>query len=546
VRVVAVLLLALVATTFAARSTIDAFTTNTPADGSALVYDPLNPAPVAQSATTIDPNVYGGARDIFITSTGASKMDAHDEQCTVVTPGKQTSNANANVADDVLQLSNPRSECYAAVFSRYDGTAAPVGGCDYYTSGCIPNSNLANSLDLSAATSFVVTAGSDLDTYFAVWLYSGNTASPAPTETCGVLQKIPSGTSQQGQTFTIPMSSFKVAPTAQSLSESGAFGAGDFPQNCNLGALRAIDLQLIGGLNWDQVAFFVGYDIPDLVSISGRAFDDCNCQGSTASPKSGVTVSLFSGSSTSGSPRSTTTTSSTGDFAFTGLPAGTYTVAVGGNVCGNSASSRTVQGGSTSVNFFYSVTSGALVCPTDTSVNCGQSTDVTNTGRASVTAGCGTAGTITSSDSTSDNGCANGILTVIRRTFSSSGTASCTQTINVRDTGAVPSLSGVPSDRTIDCNSATDTATLGIPSPPVCAPRPPSRSATPATRRTRATSTRARARARSRARSRPSTSAATAASRLRRSSPAAARPRARRARCARPAPRRPRARSSAR
>jgi len=470
-RVAVLVLLALVATAFAARVTIDNFQSATPTDGSALVYDPLNTSPVAQSASTTDSNVLGGARDIFITSTGASKMDAHDEECSIVTPGRQTANANANVFGNVLQLSNPRSQCYAAVFSRYDGTAAPTGGCDYYTTGCIPNGNLASSVDLSAATNFVVRAGSDLVTYFAVWLYSGNTGAPAPAETCGILQQIQAGTSQTGQEYTIAMSRFKAAPSAADLSGSGSFGTGDFPQNCNLGAIRAMELQLIGGLNWDQVAFFVGYDVPDLISISGRAFDDCNCQGSTGSPKNGVVVSLYSGSSATGTPRSTATTSGTGDYSFGNLPAGTYTVAVTGNTCSNSVATRTVTGSSSGINFFYSVQSGVLVCPTTANVNCGGATDTGATGAATVTAGCGSSGAVTSSDVVVNNGCANGILTIITRTFSASGVASCSQTINVRDTGAAPSLSNIPADRSIDCNAATDTGSLGIPTATgVCTP----------------------------------------------------------------------------
>ena len=459
------LLALLVACALAARVNIDTFTnTETPGGGQSLVYDPKSTAgKQPQSASTDDSSVLSGSRDAYVTAPGGGPTgQAVTTDCRTPALGTSNPTVSAEKATSVTPagffLSNPTAACSASGYVRYDGTNRPTGGCDYYAAGCVPAPNF--SINFSAATNFIVKAGADLDnTYFAIWLYSGSNAG----NYCGAVRKInpnTNGPSVFGTEFSIPFTEFKTPispPAASGLSSI------DFVQNCDLSAITAVEAQLVGGLNWDQTLYYLGYEVPDLITISGAAFDDCNCAGSTSSVKNGVTVQLFAGSSCSGTALQTTTTSTNGGYSFSSVSPGTYSVCATSpsSICSNSASSRTQNfvTSTTNINFFYAVQSGVLTCPPNREVQCGADTSVGVMGSPSITSGCGTSATpVQNPDQTSPSTCTapGAVIQTITRSWTAGG-QTCSQTISIRDNNIVPVLSNVPANVVIDCQAADPT-----------------------------------------------------------------------------------------
>lgn len=458
--------LLLVASVFAARINIDTFGTSSPT----LIYDPKGKVQ-PQSATTDDTNVLSGSRDIYVTAPGGgSQGQAVTTDCEVPALGSPNPTVAARTASSVTPagffLSNPTAACSASGYARYDGSNRPAGGCDYYSANCIPAPNF--SINFSSATNFIVKAGADLDnTYFAIWLYSGSQAQ----NFCGALRKInpnTNGPSVFGSEFSIPFNEFKTPTTPP--AASGLLASDFAQQNCDLSAITAVEAQMVGGLNWDQTLYYLGYEVPDLITISGAAFDDCNCAGSTSTAKFGVTVQLFAGSSCTGNALQTTSTASNGAYSFSSVSPGTYTVcasASSSTICSNSASSqtRTVSTSTAGINFFYAVQSGVLTCPPNRDVVCGADTSVatgcggSGCGAATITSGCGGTAAVTQNpDQTQSITCSapGAIIQTITRSWSAGG-QTCSQTINIRDNNVVPVLGNVPANVVIDCNAADPT-----------------------------------------------------------------------------------------
>jgi len=92
-----------------------------------------------------------------------------------------------------------------------------------------------------------------------------------------------------------------------------------------------------------------------------------------------------------------------------------------------------------------------IACPNDVTIECGESTDPSNTGEATATDNCDDSPIISYSDSISGS-----CPTVITRTWTagdaSGNSSSCMQTITVQDT-TPPVITGVPADETVECDS---------------------------------------------------------------------------------------------
>jgi len=464
------LLLALVACALAATQVVDSFNSNTPIDASSLTYDPKSIPRSPQSSSTADVNVLGGTRSIYITSAGGFNNAVVTTQCKPLTGTSGSIAGNPTASAEVgqgLSLSNPIVACNGGVFARYDGTTGPlVPGCDYYDQTCVPSGKL--NLNLASATSFSVTAGADLDkTFFAVFLYSSD------NNWCGNFQKIDPQTSGTPRVYSLAISDFltpKNPPTVNDASGSGDSGlrSDDFPQSCSLSNIVAIEVQLVGGTNWDQVLTLISFATPDLITLSGNAFDDCGCVGSTASPRNGVQVQLFSGSScNSGNAVATTTTTSNGGYVFSNVAPGTYTVCatvLGASLCSSSSAgiTRTFSTSTSGLNFFYAGTPSAPICPADRNILCTASTSSSSTGQPTFSAGCGGSSAFTESDVSTPSACSpGGVVNTIRRTFTTSS-GSCTQTITISDDRVTPVLSNIPQSRTIGCSDpdVTDVPTV--------------------------------------------------------------------------------------
>ncbi|WP_020538438.1 T9SS type A sorting domain-containing protein [Lewinella cohaerens] len=112
-----------------------------------------------------------------------------------------------------------------------------------------------------------------------------------------------------------------------------------------------------------------------------------------------------------------------------------------------------------------STTPPNIVCPGNTTVECGNSTDPADTGTATATTDCGMA-TITFSDNFDPGGCGSG-TGVIARTWTATSpcgiTSTCVQSITIVD-NLPPSFVSFPSDTNVECGDSTDPADTGTPS----------------------------------------------------------------------------------
>jgi len=118
------------------------------------------------------------------------------------------------------------------------------------------------------------------------------------------------------------------------------------------------------------------------------------------------------------------------------------------DACGNSAQcTQTIT--------IDDTTPPVITCPANVTVECGQSTDPSNTGYATATDNCDTSPTITWSDSR--------VGSVITRTWTATdnggNSSQCQQTITIEDT-TPPSIT-CPSAVTIECDESTDPANTG-------------------------------------------------------------------------------------
>src|SRR5262249_22520421 len=106
------------------------------------------------------------------------------------------------------------------------------------------------------------------------------------------------------------------------------------------------------------------------------------------------------------------------------------------------------------------ITPPAITCPANVTIECGTSTAPASTGTATATDGCG-APTVTYSDSVTNN-C--GSSRVITRDWTAAdqcgNSASCVQTITVRDT--TPPVLTLPANRVLNCPGDTRTNVTGV------------------------------------------------------------------------------------
>jgi hypothetical protein len=93
----------------------------------------------------------------------------------------------------------------------------------------------------------------------------------------------------------------------------------------------------------------------------------------------------------------------------------------------------------------------SIACPSDTTIECGESTDPSNTGTPSATDNCGSV-TVQRSDAISSVSCGYTITRTWTATDASANSVSCVQSIDVEDT-TPPALVGVPADETIECGA---------------------------------------------------------------------------------------------
>jgi len=100
-------------------------------------------------------------------------------------------------------------------------------------------------------------------------------------------------------------------------------------------------------------------------------------------------------------------------------------------------------------------TAPVITCPTDITIECGQSTDPANTGTATAVDNCDTGPSVTYSDATAGN--------TITRTWTATDACgnsdNCVQTITIDDT--TPPVITCPANVTIECDESTDPANTG-------------------------------------------------------------------------------------
>jgi len=108
------------------------------------------------------------------------------------------------------------------------------------------------------------------------------------------------------------------------------------------------------------------------------------------------------------------------------------------------------------------VTAPTISCPSDVTVECGASTDVSDLGIASADDNCDTDVVVSFTDSSADGFC-DIYVEFITRTWSAIdncyNTASCDQVITVEDT--TPPVISCPSDVTVGCDESTGVSELG-------------------------------------------------------------------------------------
>jgi len=109
------------------------------------------------------------------------------------------------------------------------------------------------------------------------------------------------------------------------------------------------------------------------------------------------------------------------------------------------------------------VTAPSITCPSDATVECDESTDVSELGMAFADDNCDTDVAISFTDNTADGFCDPNVA-VITRTWSAIdncyNTAACDQRITVVDITA-PTIS-CPADATVECDESTDVSELGV------------------------------------------------------------------------------------
>jgi uncharacterized protein affecting Mg2+/Co2+ transport len=112
-------------------------------------------------------------------------------------------------------------------------------------------------------------------------------------------------------------------------------------------------------------------------------------------------------------------------------------------------------GGNTNSCFFMlnvvDATPPAISCPTNVTVECGQSTDPSSIGTATATDNCDSNPTVTHSDATSGT-CTQTITRTWFATDNASNTTQCVQIITVKDTVA-PTITACPTNQTVQCDA---------------------------------------------------------------------------------------------
>ena len=107
-------------------------------------------------------------------------------------------------------------------------------------------------------------------------------------------------------------------------------------------------------------------------------------------------------------------------------------------------------------------TSPVITCPPNITIECGSSSDPSNTGPATATDACGTIGNISHADVTMEGPCA--AEPIIMRTWTATdacgNTSSCVQTITTND--STPPVIVCPSNAVINCSSSTLPSNTGF------------------------------------------------------------------------------------
>jgi hypothetical protein len=375
-----------------------------PFDGVSIKLDVPGTSAESFSDSTVQSDILGGERDMIIRGTGT---------------GSSSNCESETFVENGAWFANNGQTCAASAVLQYDG----VDGSGDLAMGLGVNLN-------NIGVAFLVDVQTDLTTSFTIEIYSSVSSVSSITQTIQASQSL--------LTYTFPF--------------------GDFSGNADISNIGAIQLIINEAQNTDVIVTLF-----DLVSdeISGRVFSDCNCNGTQDSddgPLQGVLISATPNSDCpQGTLSQTTTTDVNGDWILENLAGCQYTINVDG-ACGNTGTRVVDASSGTSVNFGIEQ-AGSLSVPADVVVSCTDSTEPTNTGQATCSAGqCGgSGGSVTFSDNIVPGNC-DASFTIVRAW--TCGAETLNQQITVEDNNSNPTLS-LPSNANVNCGESTDPSNTG-------------------------------------------------------------------------------------